>query len=67
MPERRRIKLIREGGSQVVPIPIGLELPGDEVTIYRDGDRLVLEPSHRHGLIALLKATCACRLIDDTA
>ena len=31
------------------------ELPGDETIMHRDGDRLVIEPVRRRGLIALLK------------
>ncbi|WP_425501049.1 antitoxin [Skermanella pratensis] len=29
-------------------------MPGDEAIMHRDGDRLVLEPVPRHGLLALL-------------
>jgi virulence-associated protein VagC len=32
------------------------ELPGDEAIMHRDGDRLVIEPVRKHGLIALLKS-----------
>jgi antitoxin VapB len=31
------------------------ELPGDEAVMRRDGDRLVIEPVRKRGLIALLK------------
>jgi antitoxin VapB len=30
-------------------------LPGDEAIMHRDGDRLVIEPVRRRGLVALLK------------
>jgi len=55
MSERLRVKLLRHGRNQAVRIPVGFELPGDEAIIYRDGDRLVLEPVRPQGLIALLK------------
>ena len=56
MPERRRVRLFRNGRNQAVRIPVEFELPGDEATMHRDGDRLVIEPIRKRGLIALLKA-----------
>jgi len=55
MAERRRVRLIRDGRNQVVRVPVGFELPSNEVVIYRVGDRLVIEPVRKRGLIALLK------------
>jgi antitoxin VapB len=40
---------------QAVRIPAEFELPGAEAMIHRDGDRLVIEPMRKRGLIALLK------------
>jgi antitoxin VapB len=34
---------------------VEFELPGDEAIMHRDGDRLVIEPVRRRGLVALLK------------
>jgi len=34
---------------------VEFELPADEAIIHRDGDRLVIEPVRKRGLIALLK------------
>jgi antitoxin VapB len=34
---------------------VEFELPGDEAIIHRDGDRLVIEPVRKRGLVALLK------------
>ena len=31
------------------------ELPGDEAIMHRDGDRLVIEPVRKRGLVALLR------------
>src|SRR4051812_24107447 len=55
MPERRRVKLFRDGRGQAVRIPAEFELPGDEAILHRDGDRLVVEPVRKRGLVALLK------------
>lgn len=55
MADGRQVKLFRNGRYQVVRIPVEFELPGDEATIYRDGDRLVIESVRKRGLLALLK------------
>jgi antitoxin VapB len=55
MPERRYVRLFRNGRNQAVRIPVEFELPGDEAIIHRDGDRLVIEPVRKRGLVALLK------------
>jgi len=55
MAERRHVRLFRNGRNQAVRIPVEFELPGDEAIIHRDGDRLVIEPVRKRGLIALLK------------
>ncbi len=56
MPERRHVKLFRDGCNQAVRIPVEFELPGDEAIMHREGDRLVIEPMHKRGLVALLKS-----------
>ena len=55
MTEQRHVKLFRNGRNQAVRIPVEFELPGDEAIMHRDGDRLVIEPVRKRGLIALLK------------
>ena len=55
MPEKRHVRLFRNGRNQAVRIPVEFELPGDEAIMHRDGDRLVIEPVRKRGLIALLK------------
>ena len=55
MPELRRVKLFRKGRNQAVRIPVEFELPGNEAVMHRDGDRLVIDPVRRRGLLALLK------------
>lgn len=41
---------------QAVRIPRELELPGQEVLLYRDGNRLVLEPLAHSSLLNLLSS-----------
>jgi len=55
MTEQRHVKLFRNGRNQAVRIPVEFELPGDEAIMHRDGDRLVIEPVRKRGLVALLK------------
>jgi antitoxin VapB len=55
MGEQRHVKLFRNGRNQADRIPVEFELPGDEAIMHRDGDRLVIEPSRKRGLVALLK------------
>jgi len=55
MAEERHVRLFRNGRNQAVRIPVEFELPGDEAVMHRDGDRLVIEPVRKRGLIALLK------------
>ena len=55
MTERRRVKIFRNGRNQAVRIPVEFEFPGDEAMMHRDGDRLVIEPVRKRGLVALLK------------
>lgn len=55
MSEPRHVKLFRNGRNQAVRIPVEFELPGHEAIMHRDGDRLVIEPVRKRGLMALLK------------
>jgi antitoxin VapB len=55
MAKQRRVKLFRNGRNQAVRIPVEFELPGNEAIMHRDGDRLVIEPVRKRGLVALLK------------
>ncbi|HEX9471105.1 MAG TPA: AbrB/MazE/SpoVT family DNA-binding domain-containing protein [Bradyrhizobium sp.] len=56
MTEQRHVKLFRDGRNQAIRIPVEFELPGDEAIMHRDGDRLVIEPVHKRGLVTLLEA-----------
>jgi len=55
MSEQRHVRLFRNGRNQAVRIPVEFELPGNEAIMYRDGERLVIEPVRKRGLVALLK------------
>jgi antitoxin VapB len=53
----RTINLFRNGRSQAVRIPKEFELPGKEVRISKEGDRLIIEPAHsKDRLLAFLAA-----------
>jgi antitoxin VapB len=55
MSKQRHVRLFRNGRNQAVRIPVEFELPGNEAIMHRDGERLVIEPVRKRGLIALLK------------
>jgi len=55
MSDRKHVRLFRNGRNQAVRIPVEFDLPGDEAIMERDGDRLVIEPVRKRGLVALLK------------
>lgn len=46
--------MFRNGRNQAVRIPVEFELPGDEAIMHRDGERLIIEPLRKRGLLALL-------------
>lgn len=56
MSGQRHVKLFRNGRNQAVRIPVEFELPGDEAIMRRDGERLVIEPVRKRGLVGLLKS-----------
>lgn len=50
----RRVRLFRNGRNQAVRIPREFELAGKEAILRQEGDRLVLEPLAKRGLLAVL-------------
>ena len=54
MPIKRHVRLFRNGRNQAVRIPREWELEGEEAMLYRDGDRLIIEPVRKDGLLELL-------------
>lgn len=56
MESERCVRLFRNGRNQALRIPREFELPGHEAVIRKDGDRLIVEPKKKGGLLALLAA-----------
>lgn len=54
MSATRRARLFRNNRSQAVRIPVEFEMPGEEVIIRRDGDRLIIEPVRAGTLLDLV-------------
>lgn len=54
MSGARQVRLFRNGRNQAVRIPVEFELPGEAALMHREGDRLVIEPIRKGGLLALL-------------
>lgn len=55
MQVERHARLFRNGSNQALRIPREFELPGDEVVLYKEGDRLIVEPvAKKYDLLALL-------------
>ena len=54
METTRHVRLFRNGRNQAVRIPREFELDTDEAVMYREDDRLVIQPVRRKGLLATL-------------
>ena len=54
MQLERRVRLFRNGRNQALRIPKVFELEGNEAIIHKDGNRLIIEPVKKTGLLALL-------------
>lgn len=50
----RHVHLFRNGRSQAIRIPKEFEIEGNEATIRKDGNRLIIEPVKKTKLRALL-------------
>ena len=51
----RKASLFRNGRNQAVRIPKEFEMPGTEVSMHREGERLVIEPIERSSLVEYLR------------
>lgn len=51
-----RVRLLRDGGDQVVHIPQEFELPGDEAVLRRGGKRLIIEAAPVGSLLSFLES-----------
>lgn len=54
MPNSCYVSLLQNGLSQVLTIPYEFALPGTEVLLRKEGDRLIVEPILRRSLLSLL-------------
>jgi len=54
IPNQQNVRLFRNGRNQAVRIPKDFEMDCDEAIIRKEGNRLVLEPLKKNGLLALL-------------
>jgi antitoxin VapB len=52
----RETRLFRNNKSQAIRIPADFEMPGDRITIHREGARLIIEPVRHKNLIEVLAA-----------
>jgi antitoxin VapB len=50
----RHLKLFKNGRNQAVRIPREFELPGEDVVIRKEGQRLIIEPAPAKSLLAVL-------------
>lgn len=59
MQTERHARLFRNGSNQALRIPREFELPGNEVILHKEGDRLIVEPVVKKrdllGLLATLQ------------
>jgi antitoxin VapB len=53
MQTERHVRLFRNGRNQAIRIPREFELEGSEAVICKDGDRLIIEPVVKGGLLAM--------------
>lgn len=52
--QERHVRLFRNGKNQALRIPREFELAGDEAIVRREGNRLIVEPVEKGGLLGLL-------------
>ncbi len=50
----RQVRLFQNGRNQAIRIPRDMELPPGEAWIRKEGDRLIIEPATKPGLLQLL-------------
>lgn len=54
MKSERHVRLFRNGRNQALRIPREFELEGNEAIIRKEGDRLIVEPIRKSGLLSVL-------------
>lgn len=56
MSSERHIRLFHNGRNQALRIPREFELDGNEAIIHKDGNRLIIEPLKKPGLLDVLSS-----------
>ena len=51
MRPRRHVRIFRNGRNQTIRIPREFELDADEALLYREDDRLIVEPVNNSALM----------------
>lgn len=54
MALERRVRLFKNGRNQAVRIPRQFELPGEDAIMWKEGDRLIIEPVAKRSLTEVL-------------
>ncbi len=54
MSRERHVKLFKNGRNQAVRIPREFELPGEDVIMRKEDNRLIIEPTQPKSLLAVL-------------
>ena len=54
MQTQRHVRLFRNGRNQALRIPREFEIEGNEAIIHKEGNRLIIEPVKKTGILALL-------------
>ena len=54
MRSERQISLFKNGRNQAIRIPREFELEGTEAIIYKEGDKLIIEPVRKKSLKVIL-------------
>ncbi|VAW57261.1 VapB protein (antitoxin to VapC) [hydrothermal vent metagenome] len=54
MQTEKHVRLFRNGRNQAVRIPREFELEGNEAIIYKEGNKLIIEPLKQQTLLQIL-------------
>ncbi len=54
MQSERLVRLFRNGRNQAIRIPKEFELDGNVAIIHKEGNRLIIEPARKPGLVKIL-------------